>query len=115
MINVNEIRMGNMVTHYPTGKLITVDYDHVKSLIGNPEEYNPVPLKATLLQIAGFEETEQDKWDIDLLPFQLVADPAGDLQYELSDHKLRHVSSLHQLQNLYFALTNEELNIQLDV
>jgi len=115
MINVNEIRMGNMVTHYPTGKLITVDYDHVKTLISKPEDYNPIPLKATLLQVAGFVETEKDKWNIQLLPFQLVADHAGDLKYELSDKKLRHVNSLHQLQNLYFALTNEELHIELDV
>ncbi len=115
MINVNEIRIGNMITYYPTGKLITVDYDHVKSLIKNPEEYNPVPLKSDLLQVSGFEEKEKNKWNIQLLPFPLFADEAGGFRYVLFDDKDRYVKSLHQLQNLFFALTNEELDIKLDV
>ncbi|MDB5246685.1 MAG: hypothetical protein JWQ40_1079 [Segetibacter sp.] len=113
MININEIRIGNMITHYPTGKLVPVDYDHVKSLIRNPEEYNPIPLKAELLTITGFEEIEKNKWNTKLLPFQLIADETDGFSYVLSDNEVRHVTSLHQLQNLYFALTNEELHVQL--
>ena len=115
MINVNEIRMGNMITYYPTGKLVTIDYDHVKSFLKNPEEYNPIPLTPELLQAAGFEETEEKNWRIPLSPFQLHLNEAGVFQYLLVNAGERSVDSVHQLQNLYYALTNEELHIQLTV
>ncbi len=104
-----------MITYYPTGKLVTVDYDHVKSLIKNPEEYNPIPLKPDLLQFSGFEEKEKNKLKIQLLPFPLLENETGGFRYILFDNKDKYVESVHQLQNLYFALTNEELHIKLDV
>ena len=117
-----ELRIGNYVSHYvdddlkvdviadvgyhllSSAKSITSrkDSDVIKSL-------EPIPLTEEWLLKFGFEKLEG--WD-DMYYFQI-----GDFQiheynvggYEFDDFDIKNVN---QLQNLYFALTGEELKLK---
>ncbi|MEI6950127.1 hypothetical protein V9K67_23280 [Paraflavisolibacter sp. H34] len=73
-------------------------------------ELEAVPLEAALLQRAGFRPLEGERFVND--GFELVYDPAQSVfRYRRPDGVCLVVHYLHQLQNLYFSLTNEELDL----
>lgn len=72
--------------------------------------FSPIPLSPELLEKCGFENTIGNSYEIDKV--RIWFDDSG--VYFFFDRSIRIIiSSLHQLQNLYFALTNEELKITL--
>ena len=117
MIESNQLRLGNWVynTHNipMVVKTIGIDYIYVdfKNNPGDLLEFNtynpfkPIPLTEEILLKCGFEKKDG------LFVFNnVVIWSRNDIfNYE----GLKYIKSLHQLQNLYFALTNKELNIEL--
>ena len=74
--------------------------------------YKPIPLTEEWLLKFGFKKTDDTcdfvYWELDNLTFcDVLPDNLELINYELSPCK--HV---HQLQNLYFALTNKELELK---
>ena len=107
MISANELRIGNWYVNQ-WGEYLQVDAD----LFGadNLESYPiPIPLTPEILEKLGFE--------FDTITFSrsyfLLA--GGDNGFDvwiggLSKVKLNPIKYVHELQNLFYAITKEELN-----
>jgi hypothetical protein len=131
MIKANELRIGNWVMYYD--KPLRVDdltylYDLdddwegwvmngapiEKDRIGqNP--IDPIPLTPEILEKAGFKSAEytDDLW-LEIGGEHSITYRDGKLLLECHDSFYNinfEYQSLHSLQNLYFALTGEELDI----
>ena len=124
-MKANELRIGNYIEFDSSVRTLVIEdeqgFIEVRSIgesgvnewsdygasgcVSNPK---PIPLTEEWLIKFGFEKLEC--WD-DMYYFKI-----GDFQvyeynvsgYEYDDFNIKHV---HQLQNLYFALTGEELKI----
>jgi len=124
-LEANELRVGNLVEWYEpnTGDPL---YVKVTGIVGhmihatvnntfqvcheNYQSWKPIVLNDNLLLRLGFVKDSVDntyyKGDFEImLPTYFM--------WKSSNIKKTIVKHLHQLQNLYFALTGEELNIQL--
>lgn len=122
MIQANELRIGNWILL--NGEPIPVGWSLIKDIRDQNKgietsqnkkcKYEGIPLTSEIIEKAGFEvygnslsvyQTTYEKDGIVLNNiFNLVGEDGGigrPLQY------------VHQLQNLYFALTGTELNIEL--
>ena len=141
MIDPKELRIGNIVKDRG-GKAIRVDFlEHIQDgyntkfgqlvfLEGTEvhpmTEYsdyaNPIPLTHEILLKTGFQYDETDEQyticsidfeaseeDVDR-HFSLWSENKEDFECYFADIPIK---SVHQLQNLYFALTGEELEIKL--
>lgn len=119
-MKVEELRIGNYYKWYADGKYYYFQVDNAFfmdiNVINNSE---PIELTEEILLKCGFE--------LKGIIFRINNGFSNqfDINYSLSRDMFYYDSSkygiyteveikyLHQLQNLYFALTNEELNVQL--
>lgn len=123
MIKANELRIGNIVNSLTSGgwKLAYVDIEMLKLLPrqNDPFEYmgiRPVPLTTEILYNSGFE-VYHDNPRLEFFyvnkagyyPFFIYSDREGNF-YHNENLELKY---LHQLQNLFFALTGSELPVSL--
>lgn len=106
MMNANELRLGNFVLE--ESKRVQLSEDDLEVLFAarNYADYEPIPLTPEILEKCGFEKGEKGFWF------------TGGIEYNLEKNLLEGfgyclIEYLHQLQNLYFALTGEELQITL--
>jgi hypothetical protein len=132
MINANELRLGNYIMQKINNRILTVrcSYEHFELLSKSDKDFFPILLKAETLEKIGFTENK----DYPLLPaareFKLVLPVIGNHKNEILAYIKNNkecfgravvnglVSSnnfyhLHQLQNLYYALTNEEMEVRI--
>lgn len=121
MIKSTELRIGN---HFEWSELASMgrDYDKVDfNNIKYHQFFEPIPLTEEWLIKLGFEKIVDNEFT---LRYDLKKDPRFD--YSLPKHNLKTfglrfygsdffnvVKYVHQLQNIYFALTNTELEIKL--
>ena len=132
MINASELRLGNYILFKLNGKISMTpcDFTHFEQLHrGDTSSFYPVMLKPELFQKCGFIENK----DYPLLPqareFKLVLPVIGSNNNELYGYVKNNgecfvraavnnnIASinffhLHQLQNLFFFLTGNELEIK---
>jgi len=132
MIHSNELRIGNWVYNanyknkFPTkvhgideiGIDPQLEFEDIhcsigyESLLSNLE---PIPLTEEILLKCGFVNIESKT--VDILKFFgggiTVCYDKVDKYYYIKLHSNIELKHLHQLQNLYFALTGEELKIEL--
>jgi hypothetical protein len=97
---------------------------------GNSKDIYPVVLKSEILQKCGFTENEKYPLLPDAREFALILPVIGNNNNEIRAYiknnkecfaravvnnlpVSNNLFHLHQLQNLYFALTNEELNVKM--
>ena len=108
MIQAKELRINNIVWMISKQKEYVIDRGQD---IDNSEDFNPIPLTEEWLLKFGFEETE---FCFEIGSFFLTKGlgcSTGKFLYQA--HKYRFsVKSVHQLMNLYFAITNKELNYE---
>lgn len=120
MIQASELRIGNWYNEYGIPKKVTAGFIQslfrIQSFNKLAIDVSPIPLTPEILEKAGF-----------ILRGFYYHFPNHDIfkleQYKLKNsYWLRHntqsidsvrINYLHQLQNLYFALTSEELQIDL--
>lgn len=128
-MDAKELRIGNWVRYKDSkekSKILQIRRDgshqlsaynlcttYYSGLIG---EYEPIPLTEEILLKCGFRVIGQKSlfWTNDKMYFRL----ANDFIYRVEikggvidlPYKIKH---LHELQNLYFSLTGEELNVEL--
>jgi hypothetical protein len=127
MINANELRIGNLLNHN-NGNIVgafKVDLVHISDIIGNNEygkRYEPIPLTEEILLKCGFQH---HKYANDESFFEMQI--SKDIFLNYSPFHCRYIlrkqwygniyngniEYLHQLQNLYFALTKTELEVNL--
>ncbi len=117
-MKANELRIGNLIRFSEDGTIFTIDSIEEKGLsVQNEkeiawielEEFEPIPLTEEWLLKFGFEKQGLNKfWKEPMLLTFLHVD------YCLFLANQRHVNIfyVHQLQNLYFALTSEELKME---
>lgn len=121
MIQANELRIGNylyVIGAYP----IQVTADHIKSIYEGDKDYKPIPLSPELLlEKCGFEvdnlgyhkkklEAHGNMIGIWLDDAIWIYNEASTQYNEITLLKPKH---LHQLQNLFFALTGKELEVNI--
>lgn len=118
----NELRIGNLVK-YSDGSFFKVVgihefgldvEDNIETTYMEYENFEPIPLTEEILLKCGFtflpqgDEVYQQIFTYN--GFDIWMHDDGFCHDYLCGGDIKH---LHQLQNLYFALTNEELNINL--
>ena len=116
MINIHELRIGNWVKDKNNKPKQIEQKDFGKEK--NPE-YWPINITAEILEKAGFEPMLIDEDQFHLHPFKhfrkegfkgyLMLGKDGLFTYTVNDKIYLHV---HQVQNLYYALTGKELKIK---
>jgi len=125
MINKNELRLGNLVMDIVSGEWMVVDEigENVGATVINRDKYplnpgwemGPIPITAEILELSGFKNSltgtcrglvTSDGKD----RFSIFYD--GRFKVGTEDLSIK-ILFLHQLQNLYFALTGTEQTINI--
>jgi hypothetical protein len=118
-MRAEELRIGNLIKgHYDDKSDIVkvIGYDPWENFIWaegslNPEfyeEFSPIPLIEEWLVKFGFKFSEPFQWWYHD-KFEFTIDEGGESKFECSCHP---ITTVHQLQNLYFTLTGQELTIK---
>jgi len=121
-MNNNELRIGNYVTDSKTGKVVTVDgIQFTGRVVTHDESYDDwkrgiesvgIPLTPEILEKAGFEKGDIGYDNYEKGYYTVMVRGQG-ITISNRHGYLATIKYLHQLQNLYFALTGEELPIEL--
>jgi len=115
-VSANELRIGNLVFLSSKQKEYEISSGHDIEEIEDGLDAEPIPLTEEWLQKTGLEKTsilyQKGK-------FAIKAWKVGvDIEWVIfwGDHVILYVKDyhVHQLQNLYFALTGEELTFKTD-
>jgi hypothetical protein len=122
MIKSNELRIGNYIDYERTTHVVTrllehyVSHDWHKSIGEDAydtsyDSINPIPLTSEILEKCGFKL--RDGY-LKNYPLYSITSQNGKEQIQITGYmSLPQIKYLHQLQNLYFALTGKELIINL--
>lgn len=130
MVSSNELRIGNIVLYAPTNTHITVGYHHIRLLSISAEpypQYEPIQLTEEILLKCRFVGNEDEMHIVlglgsgEELSIEFITDtacltrsqPKCNRNDTLDFCYIKYPKYLHQLQNLYFALTGKELEINL--
>jgi len=123
-MKANELRIGNYVNADGNYKKVYNLYsngwdflhDDIDCRFVEYQNTKPIPLTEEWLLKFGFEKTNESKeveWYV-FNGFEVSTYNEGETVYFVYQHLvLRHIVSVHQLQNLFFALTNKELTLKL--
>ena len=133
MINTKELRQGNKVMVTFTEDQAGFGKDYIGEIVAVIERkvrvkedwhwieldgISPIPLTPEILEKAGFRQMLTDGWYV-LRPDLCFNGWANGFKYYFPYNYLNMMGAdirvyyLHQLQNLYFALTGQELTINL--
>ena len=124
-MNSSDLRIGNWVAYNNDFFIIkTISKYRVTATRGRGDvefdytSIKPIELTEEILLKCGFEqELIKHQYSLRLITLQLPNEndyhKKGRVYYNSWAIKNECVEYLHQLQNLYFSLTNEELNVQL--
>lgn len=128
MIAASELRIGNLVQRPKNLRIPILDgnqlYYKVDTVMirdceyyGDKWAFEPIPLTPEILEKAGFKDKKYKPL------FKMVSAPVHyerniiiicqDERYSLNCYEDTEIKYLHTLQNLYFALTGQELKISL--
>jgi len=123
-MEAKELRIGSMLNTFVgrvlgQRQMVIVDLNHLKHIQeGNKYGYEPIPLTAEWLERCGFEKN-CDEWsnysEDKNVEKSICLDQDDDEIYYSAGEGVRlsvNIEYVHQLQNLYFALTGEELTIK---
>ena len=124
MIRVNEIMIGNYIRDVwsDNGFFKVTELRKDKVFYGNCfkaeyENIRPIPLTEDILLKCGFEKESMNEHTdyYNLHPLHIFYNVANGFEYFHSQFggKFIKITSLHQLQNLYFALVGKELDVKL--
>jgi len=133
MINESELRLGNYILQKINTRIVLVkcSYQHFELLkAGNTKDLFPVTLKAEILEKSGFIENKKYPLLPEAREFVLALPIIGNANNEIRAYVKNNKEcfarvtlnnlpvsnnfyNVHQLQNVYFALTSEELKLSL--
>lgn len=118
-MEANELRIGNYVqSRIEVGQKWDIIVS-ANDLIGNYKLFEPIPLTEDWLVKFGFRITDSES-NLNLTYAKKDGFCINTYQEEkvgywwlgfYHNNKNKHIQYVHQLQNLYFALTNEELTL----
>jgi hypothetical protein len=117
-MKASELRIGNLVqTNFKKEKEIT-DIKLIDFKENFFKLYDPIPLTEEWLLKFGFEMINSSPinykiYSLKDITFYVIKDSNIELYDKIVySEQYKHIESVHQLQNLYFALYGEELNIK---
>lgn len=131
-INANELRIGNYVFEKITNifcEVTSINHEgnlrlfcNGGSVGANVDEVAPIPLTEEILLKFGGKPLENGFWisvynlkaELHFEVFNNTSEIVTTIKSQFSDLILDRIKYVHQLQNLYFALTNIELQIKLN-
>ena len=123
MIKANELRIGNYYKH-PTSINdfdVMEDIDFISVMVN---QFKPIPLTEEWLLRLGFTRHHEDYGNDIVMLKSCVHQPREGMTYKIYPDELgsaempknaKRIKYVHQLQNLYFALTGEELTLKDEV
>ena len=122
-MKATELRIGNYHYYHMDDKfderkewdeICQIDYGDLRILFTYEDnsEYKPIPLTEEWLLKFGFEKEGGYLWNCKLLGKQRFIENHLTKGYFETHYESKHIQYVHQLQNLYFALTGEELTIK---
>ena len=104
-MKISELRIGNYVLD-ELGLFVEVD---IESLLNNKfKQYSPIPLTQEWLLKFGFDDLGDYGFGIGEFHIRMHS---NELYFPISNRKI-YIINVHQLQNLYFALTYKELELK---
>jgi hypothetical protein len=130
-MTANELRIGNYV--YDTlGKVNKIDLEAITYIVKEPHnQVKPIPLTEEWLLKLGFEKNKDNRWmrgksRYAIFYFEYYATGEDNCMWRIEYHDTDYgrneykdcnqwgdvIKYVNQLQNLYFALTGEELTIK---
>jgi hypothetical protein len=117
-MKASELRLGNLILFRDNLICLDSNYELFKSLVDisrNDKRYKPIPLTEEWKLKFGFEKTEWDNFNSYRLiignnDYTIVLYSDGNC--EVGDIITCKIEYVHQIQNLYFVLTGEELKQQ---
>lgn len=124
VLKASDLRIGNIIyfiicdkedSKLDEYKEITVDITDFEFIRDNNSLFEGIPLTKELLLKYGFIQEENEyffKNDTLLISIGVCFYVLSNLGSGEARIKTRNLKYLHQLQNLYFALTNKELNYE---
>ena len=113
-MNINELRINNLISHRGlicTVEIINGELDEIYFLgedfyhWDKPENLEGVPLTEEVLLKFGFDDLGDYGFGIGEFHIRMHS---NELYFPISNRKI-YIIKVHQLQNLYFALTGKEL------
>lgn len=130
MIKANELRLGNWLRSNKNGQsfpITAIEFSwnyivYFESIPHALQDCDPIELNSTILQKAGFTKRDVDgggeniRMELLSRSFLFYTDDSVDLTkvfVQKGKEIIGRCQYLHELQNLYFALTGEELEISL--
>jgi len=111
-MKVTELRLGNFVfDEFGNVEQLTIDAlrAYLRLSKYNQMDCKPIPLTEEWLERFGFEEDDSVGW---LKRFDKSDSFFIDLSFMYWGENSVKLTHVHQLQNLYFALTGEELELK---
>ena len=120
-MKANELRIGNILNYNTAeGDVLpaVIDWQDLKWLSEDPEGFNlahsPIPLNEEWLKRMGFDTLDERYFALDYedLSFRYYYNYLGGVWKFRLNFILVKIQHVHQLQNLYFALTGEELEVK---
>lgn len=114
-MEARELRIGNYYFYQSFGNVIKLDSEMLISLLGDGlldvHKIQPIPLTEDWLKRFGFEYLDfRDKYQIDSFELQLQNNEVGEW-YVMDYDIFPTIKYVHQLQNLFYALTGKELTL----
>jgi hypothetical protein len=112
-MKATELRIGNYIDYTTEREIVTMQttYEYIRLIHNGNKNFKPIPLTEEWLLKLGFESDGIEWWN-GILSIGICKEGLRYLPTEQINVRvgivLQHV---HQLQNLYFALTNEELTL----
>lgn len=125
MIDTKELRVENLVLS-PTGwigrvynvspQFVTIVDDNLEPYAFGSDLINPIPITPEWLERLGWHLSHHGYWEYftDIIGMTWDKETGFDAHFADTDIAtgLPHIKYIHQLQNLYFALTGQELTIK---
>lgn len=115
-MKATELRIGNYVHSNLTKITYQVDVDDIKNINDDPVVAKPIPLTEQWLKDFGFEMYDygalKDDFQIKLFKYGHTTYHRNTIEMDGAKGNWCYITKImyvHQLQNLYFALTGEEL------
>lgn len=116
MIDVKELRIGNLLQRISNGSVCQVNWGIIRDAeLGMAIDYALIPLTEERLVRFGFKRKYEDgsEWyhfPVSALTLLFFNDGLCDVYWH--GRKIREIKYVHQLQNLYHALTGKELEMK---
>ena len=113
-MKASELRIGNYVLKYDEERIVTTYHLEEMEALKDTHDYKPIPLTEEWLLKFGFESRKsgwykiKEFFTVRLNSFELIIHIIS----KQGSYTIARVRSVHQLQNLYFAVTGEELTIK---